>query len=289
MKVLIISVCNAENSYLIRRVCDAFPGTAVVKIQPAKPAHSNPQAQVNHNKYSSKTSLKAVLRSFSVRLRRRALIRKLYPHGVPYAIPKTIEVADIHSPEIGPWLSTLNPDVMLTFGAPILSPDLLKIGRLCTVNIHLGIPPKYRGNQTVFWAMKNHDFDHVGACLHHLAPNVDAGNILIEAFPALSRWSGELDARAGAVRLISSATVDYLKYLEVEKKGQPGLQQTDKGRNYKDCDRTMAISLGYLLSRLLLRGQPTPREDRVVAYYRLDETATKVEYETGPLHYLETA
>ena len=47
MKVLILSVCTKEHAYLIRKIRDAFPDTAVVKIggpdPSAAPAERRPE------------------------------------------------------------------------------------------------------------------------------------------------------------------------------------------------------------------------------------------------------
>jgi methionyl-tRNA formyltransferase len=148
-----------------------------------------------------------------------------------------------------------------------LKAGVLSLATHATVNVHLGIPPKYRGNHTIFWALKRRDFDHVGACLHHVAPAVDAGNVLIEALPALSPWSNDLDAIAGAIRLISTATVDFLKFVEAEDKSPTGIPQTGESHNYRGADRTLPVVLAYLLQRALPGGRPTRREDRVVVHY----------------------
>jgi hypothetical protein len=60
-------------------------------------------------------------------------------------------------------MRALKPAVVVVFGAPILRAGVLSLGSHATVNVHLGIPPKYRGNNTIFWALKQRDFDHVGA------------------------------------------------------------------------------------------------------------------------------
>ena len=76
----------------------------------------------------------------------------------------------------------------------------------------------------------------VGACLHHVAPGVDTGNVLAEALPALSRWSNVLDATVGAIRLISTATVDFLKFVETADKSPTGTPQiTAKGQPTARC------------------------------------------------------
>jgi methionyl-tRNA formyltransferase len=164
-------------------------------------------------------------------------------------------------------MRALEPDVVVVFGAPILKAGVLSLGARATVNVHLGIPPKYRGNHTIFWALKQRDFDRVGACLHHIAVGADTGNLLAEAFPALSRWSNDLDATAGAIRLISTATVDFLRFVEAEGKSPTGKPQTGESRNYRAAERTLPVILAYVLQRALPGGRPAPRDDRVVVHY----------------------
>jgi hypothetical protein len=195
------------------------------------------------------------------------LERRLFPSGEDFSIPVSVSVHDPNVPEAEKQIRALEPAVVVVFGAPILKPSVLSLGTLATVNVHLGIPPKYRGNHTIFWALKRRDFDNVGACLHHVAPGVDAGNVLVEALPALSRRSNDLDAIAGAIRLISKATVDFLKFVEIEGQSPAGIRQTGESHNYRGADRTLPTVFAYVLQRWLPGGRPTPRKDRVVIHY----------------------
>jgi len=195
------------------------------------------------------------------------LERKLFPSGEDSSISISLRVSDPNSPEAEAKIRAMAPDVIVVFGAPILKANVLSLGTYATVNVHLGIPPRYRGNQTIFWALKRGDFDHVGACLHHVAPAVDAGNVLVEVRPALSRWSSDLDAIAGAIRLISTATVDFLKFVEVEGKSPIGSPQTGASHTYRFRDRTLPVVIAYVLRRALPSGRPTRRPDRVVVHY----------------------
>jgi methionyl-tRNA formyltransferase len=195
------------------------------------------------------------------------LERRLFPPGEDSSLSISLEVPDPNSPEAVDKMRALEPAVVVVFGAPILKAGVLSLGTHATVNVHLGIPPKYRGNHTIFWALKQRDFAHVGACLHHLAPGVDTGNVLVEAFPALSRWSSDLDATVGAIRLISTATVDFLKFVEAEGKSPNGTPQTGESHNFRGADRTLSMALAYVLQHALPGGGPTPRDHRVVVHY----------------------
>ncbi|MDP9225714.1 MAG: hypothetical protein M3P18_18110 [Actinomycetota bacterium] len=267
MKVLILSVCSKQHAYLIRKIRDAFPDTAVVKTGGPDPSAAPAERRPERDRPSLARRVREAIVDWIGTMRRRSLERRLFPPGEDSSISISLRVPDPNSPEAEEQMRALEPTVVVVFGAPILKAGVLSLGTHATVNVHLGIPPKYRGNHTIFWALKQRDFDHVGACLHHVAPGVDSGNVLAEAFPALSRWSNDLDATVGAIRLISTATVDFLKFVEAEGKSPTGTPQTGESHNYRGADRTLPVALAYVLQRALPGGGPTPREDRVVVHY----------------------
>jgi len=267
VKVLILSICTKQHAYLIRKICAAFPDTVVVKIGGPAPNAAPVERRPEPDRPSLALRLRETIVDWVGTVRRRSLERILFPPGEDSSIPIALRAPDPNSLEAVEQMRALRPDVVVVFGAPILKAGALSLGTHATVNVHLGIPPKYRGNNTIFWALKQRDFDHVGACLHHVAPRVDGGNVLAEALPALSRWSNDIDATAGAVRLISTATVDFLKLVEAQGKSPVGTPQTGESHNYRGVDRTLPVALAYLLQRALPGGGPTPREDRVVVHY----------------------
>ena len=267
MKVVILSVCNKEHAYLIRKIRGAFPDAAVVKIGGPDPSAAPTERRPEQARPPLVRRVREAIVDWIGTMRRRSLERRLFPPGADTSISISLRVPNANSPEAEEQIRALQPAVVIVFGAPILKAGVLALGTHATVNVHLGIPPKYRGNQTIFWALKRRDFEHVGACLHHVAPAVDAGNVLVEVLPALSRWSNDLDATAGSIRLISTATVDFLKFVEVEGKSPTGIPQTGESHNYRRADRTLPVILAYLLQRVLPGGRPTRREDRVVVHY----------------------
>lgn len=62
-------------------------------------------------------------------------------------------VLDIHEPEVLDQVSSLEPDLGLVYGSPILKPALFEIPRFGSIGIHHGKLPEYRGKKTTFWAM----------------------------------------------------------------------------------------------------------------------------------------
>ena len=56
------------------------------------------------------------------------------------------------------------------------------------INLHMGISPYYRGSACNFWALYDYRPNYVGATIHLLDENIDAGNILCTCKP---KYEGE--------------------------------------------------------------------------------------------------
>ncbi|WP_373493372.1 formyl transferase [Aquiflexum sp.] len=166
-------------------------------------------------------------------------------------------------------LNSIAPDIIFTCRAPILRPEILNIPRFGSINVHFGIAPKYRGNNTLFWALMNNDSKNIGACVHYINKGVDRGNILAKAFPALTRNESEVSIDLKTLTLVAEAAVTVLKKIEKDEKKPIGLVQNKLGKNYKHTERTFFLNLKYLSKKSLGMIQTEPREQSIIYY--LDE------------------
>lgn len=62
------------------------------------------------------------------------------------------------------------------------------------LNLHTGYLPLYRGVKSELWALARGDVAHLGWTLHHMSPELDAGDIVVRQ---CVEWAGE---SAGALR-----------------------------------------------------------------------------------------
>jgi folate-dependent phosphoribosylglycinamide formyltransferase PurN len=86
-------------------------------------------------------------------------------------------VKDIHSEGVLKQVCSLNPDLGLIYGSPILKPVLFEIPKYGTLGIHHGQVPEYRGNKTTFWAMYN-DEKVAGVTIQKINAGLDTGQIV---------------------------------------------------------------------------------------------------------------
>ena len=85
----------------------------------------------------------------------------------------------LNTPEAVERLSSLNPDffVVAAYGQ-ILSQEILDIPRICPINIHASLLPKYRGASPIQAAILNRDTQS-GVTTMLMAKAMDAGDILM--------------------------------------------------------------------------------------------------------------
>jgi methionyl-tRNA formyltransferase len=99
-----------------------------------------------------------------------ALCREL---RIPVHLPKDVNVP--------PWpdlIREAHPDLLFSFYyRSILSPEILSIPRLCGLNLHGSLLPRYRGRAPVNWVLVNGETE-TGVTLHVMAAKPDAGDIV---------------------------------------------------------------------------------------------------------------
>ncbi len=81
------------------------------------------------------------------------------------------------------WITELNPDYIVLFSAGIIREPLLSSYKNRIINLHLGLTPYYRGSGNAFWPLALGEPEALGATVHLVAPELDAGNILGQARP----------------------------------------------------------------------------------------------------------
>lgn len=77
-------------------------------------------------------------------------------------------------------LKKLEPDVIISNNCPQrLKSEILKIPRICSVNVHLGLLPKYRGVFPLFHAFIRNE-KHFGVTVHYMNEKFDDGLIIAQ-------------------------------------------------------------------------------------------------------------
>ncbi len=153
-------------------------------------------------------------------------------HQTPVYQPEKINV-----PEALADLRSLQPDlfVVASYGQ-ILSPELLSIPRLGSINVHASLLPKYRGAAPVEYAILNGDAE-TGVSIIQVLPQLDAGAIFAVARTPISptETAGELEDRLArlavdlvpdVIEKIAMGTATPLPQTEAQVTRAPKLKKT---------------------------------------------------------------
>lgn len=147
-------------------------------------------------------------------------------------IVDTLSVPSINDPSVGEFISEHAPDLVVVFGTGkinIKSIYAIPDGRL--LNLHGGNPEKYRGLDTHLWTIYHGQFDQLMTCLHKVAPDLDAGDIVARKKIFLRANMGLHELRAENTKLCVQLVKEAVKKLDQTGKVD-STAQIQKGRYY---------------------------------------------------------
>ncbi|AGA77259.1 formyl transferase [Echinicola vietnamensis] len=240
MKIVVISECKAREMIVINKILQFQPRTVVV--------------QPTFGKKKKKRSVEMLIKRLLTKFRYQRLKRKIAEKGIEHPdilnrVP--FDAQKLNAPEGVEFLKRLSPDLLITCRAPLLSNEITQIAKIATINIHYGIAPEYRGNDTLFWALYHKDYQHIGGTIHHISQGVDTGNILARAYPALAADDDETSVDIKTSTLLGEALYSYLQKLSQARQPILGVIQHSKGTNYRAKDRTVQKSLTMLFRNMI--------------------------------------
>lgn len=90
---------------------------------------------------------------------------------------EVIRAADVNNPEFIDFLHQLNPDLLcvISFGQ-ILKQGVLSVPKICCVNVHASLLPRYRGASPIAQAIFNRD-EATGVCFMQMERGLDSGPV----------------------------------------------------------------------------------------------------------------
>jgi methionyl-tRNA formyltransferase len=83
------------------------------------------------------------------------------------------------------FVREINPDIVLVFGCGMIRPPLYHVLPSATINLHLGLSPRYRGAATLFWPFYFLEPAWAGATFHRIVNEPDAGDVIHQVVPIM--------------------------------------------------------------------------------------------------------
>lgn len=163
---------------------------------------------------------------------------------------RIINVRDINSNYVANLLEKKPCNLYVVMGTSILNTKILKTCRADIINIHGGHLPDYRGNNCIYFAYLNNDFEKIANTIHYIDKGIDTGDIIEIVHPVISDKDNPETLYCKAKR---KAINRLIKIIHSYKKGEliPRHQQdTNIGKLYKTEERNPKTALIYRFKKI---------------------------------------
>ncbi|MEX2285620.1 MAG: formyl transferase [Planctomycetaceae bacterium] len=175
-----------------------------------------------------------------------------------------VPASDINSKATVQLLQSLAPDVLVVSGAPLLSPAVYLTARLGAVNVHRGITPAYRGQDSVFWSMYFGDYQNLGVTIHYLDEGIDTGPVLAQGFPAIADCESEVTMLAKSSQTAAELLLDFL---DVAQRKPSGRSLNGPSRLFRARDRRIWHDARLWFRQNVLRQRTPTRPCSKIVYF----------------------
>lgn len=156
--------------------------------------------------------------------------KDIYP-----SCPKFIVENNLNSLDTVSFLNSVNPDLVLIFGSGMIKEPLFSSLPKQTINLHLGLSPRYRGAATLFWPFYFLEPQFAGSTFHYITNQPDAGDIIHQVLPTLEYGDKIHDVACKIVIESSNAALRLIQILNESGNWKKSKQKTS-GKNFLEKD-----------------------------------------------------
>ncbi|MBS3132168.1 methionyl-tRNA formyltransferase [Candidatus Woesearchaeota archaeon] len=151
--------------------------------------------------------------------------------GVPKCEILEVTKESLNSDAAIGFIKRAKPDAALVFGSDLIAQSLIDALPKDTINMHLGLSPRYRGAATLFWPFYFLEPNYAGSTFHYLVSEPDAGNVVHQVVPQLKKEDGIHDV---ACRTLLESAEQAIKLLDIIKSGKrwKTFSQKGTGKNF---------------------------------------------------------
>jgi methionyl-tRNA formyltransferase len=227
MKLMWIGGSHPRHLYYINRVAQTYPlaGALVEVRENLIPQPPNGLAERDRANF---------VRHFQARAQAEARHFGEQPFPETPEIRKT-SAAELNSPANAEFVRQIDPDLVLVFGCGLILDDLAAAVPRHTINLHLGLSPRYRGAATLFWPFYFLEPTYAGTTFHYIVAEPDAGDVVHQVVPGLDPGDGVHDVACKAVVASAEQAVRLLEIFERDG-GWQTHRQRSTGKNFLASD-----------------------------------------------------
>jgi len=140
-----------------------------------------------------------------------------------------VVVRDLNGDESVAALKRMNTDILLLGGVPIIRANVLAVPKVCALNVHMALLPKFRGMNVAEWSILSGAA--VGVTVHQVDPGVDTGAILYRETIDVADCPNLAAMRAKVSRQQHQVLAKCVRWL-IEKKFAPEPQKKEEGQQF---------------------------------------------------------
>jgi len=133
------------------------------------------------------------------------------------------------------FIEKINPHFVFVFGSGLIKEPIISVLPKETINLHLGLSPRYRGSATLFWPFYFLEPNYAGSTFHYLEEQPDSGAIIHQVTPQLEYGDKIHDVACKVIVESSNALVKLLK-TNLKNNGWKNYPQKHSGKNFLDSD-----------------------------------------------------
>jgi len=131
------------------------------------------------------------------------------------------------------FMENIMPDIVLVFGSGMIREPLMSALPKDTINLHLGLSPRYRGAATLFWPFYMLEPNWAGTTFHYIVDTPDGGDIIHQVTPKLDKDDGIHDV---ACKNVLESTKEACRLLKMYPDWIKYPQKPEGGKNFLESD-----------------------------------------------------
>lgn len=223
-KILFIGGTHPRHLYYANKIHERYPLAGVVLQDRGSMLPSVPSSLVRD---------KHILKLWRNHFIARDMTERKYfgEQKTPLIFPQVFSNTDLNYPKVYEYIEEINPDIVLIFGCGMIKGELAEALPELTINLHLGLSPRYRGAATLFWPFYFLEPQWAGCTFHKIVDEPDAGDILHQCVPELERGDKIHDV---ACKAVGGATMDMIKLLGMYDSKKIQVYYTERGHEEKN-------------------------------------------------------
>lgn len=130
------------------------------------------------------------------------------------------------------FVKKMKPDLAVIFGTGMIREPLKSALPKETINLHLGLSPRYRGAATLFWPFYFLEPNFAGTTFHYIEHSPDAGDIIHQVRPVLEKGDKIHDV---ACKAVVQSTIEAVALFQMDN-WKTFIQKPESGKNFLASD-----------------------------------------------------